>query len=152
MEKGVGVLKRVRRIHLWIGLISSLFIFLEALTGLLLMEPRLIGGNPPIEQRFGDSGGSAVNTQNIERAVQGNGVIPPRESGTFQRDRENFGIMGIIRGLHVGRIGNINVSWLTDLVAVAMMLLSGTGIYLSLKILRAERRRKFTPQSEENGV
>lgn len=144
-------MKRVRKIHLWIGFISSLFIFLEALTGLLLMEPRLIGGNPPIEQRFGDSGGSAVNTQNIEGALQGNGVFPPRENRTFQRDRENLGIMGIIRGLHVGRIGNVNVSWLTDLVAVAMILLSGTGIYLSLKILRAERRSKFTQQSGENG-
>ena len=37
------MMRKVRRAHLWIGLIASVFIFIEALTGLLMTEPWLIG-------------------------------------------------------------------------------------------------------------
>lgn len=51
-------------------------------------------------------------------------------------------MIGIIRGLHEGRIGTTNIKWLIDLVAIALMALTGTGIYLSIKVLSAERKRK----------
>jgi hypothetical protein len=52
--------------------------------------------------------------------------------------------MGIVRGLHEGRIGTTDIKWLIDLIAIAMMLLTGTGIYLSIKILGADKKRKKT--------
>jgi uncharacterized iron-regulated membrane protein len=36
-------MKRIRQAHLWIGLITSIFLLMEAVTGLLLAEPWLIG-------------------------------------------------------------------------------------------------------------
>jgi hypothetical protein len=36
-------MRKVKRAHLWIGLIASILIFVEAFTGLLLNEPWLIG-------------------------------------------------------------------------------------------------------------
>jgi hypothetical protein len=51
-------------------------------------------------------------------------------------------ITSIIRGLHEGKVGTINVKWLVDLVAIALIFLTISGIYLSLKILRADKKRK----------
>jgi hypothetical protein len=50
--------------------------------------------------------------------------------------------MSTIKGLHAGRIGNTDVKWLMDLAALAMIFLTGSGIYLSLKVLGADRKRK----------
>ncbi|STO36655.1 Uncharacterised protein [[Flavobacterium] thermophilum] len=36
-------MRKMRNLHLWIGLISSIFLLVEAVTGLLLSEPWLIG-------------------------------------------------------------------------------------------------------------
>jgi hypothetical protein len=52
------------------------------------------------------------------------------------------GIVGTIRNLHQGRIGNTDVKWLIDLIALAMMFLTGTGVFLSIKVLSAESKRK----------
>ena len=35
-----------------------------------------------------------------------------------------------------------DVKWLVDLVAIAMIFLTGSGIYLSLKVLKADRKKK----------
>lgn len=150
-------MKRVRKLHLWIGLLSSLFLFMEGATGLVMMEPWLVGMSRPEEHRFEGaaqgtfneggpteirSGGAPIVQENRRSARQG--------AGEFER--EGFGAMGIIRGLHVGRIGNVDVSWLVDLVAVALMVLSGTGIYLSVKILRVERKGRLKPQGGSAGT
>ena len=55
--------------------------------------------------------------------------------------------MNVIRGLHEGRIGNTNIKWVIDLVAIAMMFLTGTGIYLSINILRSKKKKKPTIES-----
>jgi hypothetical protein len=60
--------------------------------------------------------------------------------------------MNIIRGLHEGRIGNTDVKWLIDLTAIAMMFLTGSGIYLSLKVLGSERKRKKRQEDSYNAV
>ena len=71
--------------------------------------------------------------------------------GTFAGGARGEGqgsMMSIIRGLHEGRIGTTDVKWLIDLTAVAMMFLTGSGVYLSIKILAAGRKRK--KRKEEN--
>lgn len=171
-------MKKLRRAHLWIGLIASIFIFMEALTGLLMNEPWLIGqstiesgsGNFQAGQmnRFqgmqgstdttGQAGGQTQGQVGGQRQGQngfnGNGQFQGRQrfggNGNFtpgMRGGMSQGILGTIRNLHQGRIGNTDVKWLIDLIALAMMFLTGTGVFLSIKVLSAESKRK---KQEEN--
>ncbi|WP_251551505.1 PepSY-associated TM helix domain-containing protein [Neobacillus muris] len=169
-------MKSTRKVHLWIGLICSIFIFLESLTGLIMNEPWLIGqqtqtferGNfqpGQFQGRQGITNDSAQNSGQTEGQANGstdgqtngqmngqtrgqfgmNGQFPAggeRGAGFTGEEGSSQSLMGIIRELHEGRIGTTNIKWLIDLVAVAMMILTGTGIYLSIKILGAERKRK----------
>lgn len=166
-------MKKVRRTHLWIGLIASIFIFIEAATGLLMNEPWLIGqsqldggrGNfQPGQfnqwqnrqggfsqgngQQGGFNGQGNGQTQG-QGGFNGNGQFQGRngfgQNGNFfpgMRARQSQGILGFIRNLHQGMIGNTNVKWFLDLVAIAMMALTGTGVYMSIKVLSAERNWK----------
>lgn len=156
-------MKKVRRAHLWIGLIASVLIFMESLTGLLMNEPWLMGqaqveggrGNfqpgqfngGKFRQNAGQENGQmqGQNGSNENGQFQGtpgfgrNGNFPEG----FRGERMGQGsLMSTIRGLHEGRIGNTDVKWLIDLTAIAMMFLTGSGIYLSIQILRADRKRK----------
>jgi hypothetical protein len=167
-------MKKLRRAHLWIGLIASVFIFLESLTGLLMNEPWLIGqsqlqggrGNiQPGQFNQGQNGqgtgndngqaGGQIQGQNGngqfqgQNGIGGNGQFQGRRrfgsNGNFTPGmfgRQSQGFLGTIRGLHQGMIGNTNIKWLIDLVALAMMALTGTGVYLSIRVLGAERKRK----------
>jgi hypothetical protein len=125
--------KRMRQAHLWIGLITSIFLLMEAVTGLLLAEPWLIGQQERGEHRE---------------------FLPPNSSApehfdNFQEGRQmreavgqELSLAGIIRGLHEGRLGSFNVKWVIDIAAVAIILLTLSGIYLSLRLLVAQRHRK----------
>jgi hypothetical protein len=177
-------MKNTRKAHLWIGLIASIFIFMESITGLLMNEPWLIGqtsmeggkGNfqsgqmnqnqfnngqtnqgQTMQGMTQNSGQTAGQTQgqngNQNQKFNGNGQFQGHGNfggnGNFPAgmtmNREGMGqtsAMGIIRGLHEGRIGNTDIKWLIDLVALAMIALTGTGIYLSIKVLGAEAKRK----------
>ncbi len=191
-------MKQTRKAHLWIGLIASVFIFFEALTGLLMSEPWLIGqsgrggieggpgagfrgnfqqgefsqgqdnpnqftqgqsapdgtqnnnGNGQYQNRFDSNGQSQEQNR-----FGGNGQFnrPNRFNGDagFYQNRNQNSLMGFIRGLHEGRIGTTSIKWLIDLTAVAMMILTVTGVYLTVNVLRAEKRRK-NRQSEQTGV
>lgn len=184
--KGEKQVKNTRKAHLWIGLIASIFIFMESITGLLMNEPWLIGqtsmeggrGNfqpgqmnqgqfnngqtnqgqarQGMTQNSGQTSGQTQGqngNQNQNQNFNRNGQFQGR--GNFSRNgnfpagmamnREGMGqtsAMGIIRGLHEGRIGTTNIKWLIDLIALAMIALTGTGIYLSIKVLGAEAKRK----------
>lgn len=164
-------MKKMRKAHLWIGLIASVLIFMEALTGLLMNEPWLIGqsqvqggrGNfQPGQFNQGQTGtgtfpgsGQANGQVDGQAGFNGNGQFQGRSGfgnrANFNpgvRGGESQGFTGIIRNLHAGRIGNTDVKWLIDLAALAMMFLTGSGIYLSYNILRADRKRK--KRQEEN--
>ncbi|MEH7107321.1 PepSY-associated TM helix domain-containing protein [Bacillus sp. JJ1764] len=170
-------MKKTRNAHLWIGLICSIFILMESITGLIMNEPWLIGqsqteqkGNFPTGQMMppgqqgttnsssqsgqtnGQSSASANGTTNSNTQANANSQDGTNTNGQFPAMGGRMGqggtngqsqsLMGIIRGLHEGRIGNTDVTWLIDLVAVALIFLTGTGIYLSVKILAAEKKRK----------
>jgi hypothetical protein len=156
-------MKKVRRAHLWIGLIASILIFMESLTGLLMNEPWLMGQTQFEADRGNFQQGQFNRGQFRQGAGQINGQMQGQngtnENGQFQgssgfgRNRnfpegvrgEGMGqgsFMSTIRGLHEGKIGNSDVKWLIDLTAIAMMFLTGSGIYLSIQILRADRKRK----------
>lgn len=190
-------MKKMRKAHLWIGLIASVLIFMESLTGLLVNEPWLIGqtqmgerGNfQPGQFRQGRMGGTdqtaGLNQGQFNRQFQGqagsgaqgqtdsqsgNQMQGQNGNSQFQGTNGGFGAngnftrgfrgegtgqtsaIGIIRGLHEGRIGNTDVKWLIDLTAIAMMFLTGSGIYLSIKVLGAERKRKRRQEDPYNEV
>jgi hypothetical protein len=113
-------MKNSRQLHVWIGLLCSVLILIESITGLLLSEPWLMGMDGKREMK-------------PPRAVLVNGSGLP-EGGN--------NLMGIVRELHEGRIGGMDVTWLADLAAVAMIILTVTGISLSIQTLRAQRLRK----------
>jgi hypothetical protein len=179
-------MKKTRAAHLWIGLIASIFIFMESVTGLLMNEPWLIGQTQTERGNFQpgqfNQGGTAASTgqtaaqnnnqnqangqdQNSSQSQfnnQGPGQQDGNSNGQFSGQR-GFGgnetgpmggnassgsLTGFIKGLHQGQIGTMNIKWLIDLVAVAMMFLTGTGIYLSLRIIRGGKKKKGSMQEE----
>lgn len=160
-------MKKTRRAHLWIGLIASILILMESITGLLMNEPWLIGqsqvegtrgdfqpgqfnqGAAPqgttsgSSQAAGQTGGQAQASGQTQMNGQtnANGQFPgPGGPGGTGSSQGSF--MSTIKGLHEGRIGNTNVKWLIDLAAIAMIFLTGSGIYLSMKVLGTDKKRK----------
>ncbi|UUZ85897.1 PepSY domain-containing protein [Paenibacillus sp. P26] len=67
-------MRKYRQLHLWIGLICSVFILVESVTGLLLSEPWLMGSQQ-MEQRMpvaaAAANGSAANTAASESNIGG---------------------------------------------------------------------------------
>ncbi|GEN33533.1 PepSY-associated TM helix domain-containing protein [Aneurinibacillus danicus] len=152
-------MKKRRQLHLWIGLLTSFFILIEAITGLLLSEPWLIGMDkgerrPGMEQRASfstrEKGSLPSQSTNQSESVLSQagkpGAISPEE------DRGGFGLMGFIRGLHEGRIGGTNVKILVDITAIGLIILTVTGITLSIQIVRAQSRRKKTIKGVQDKV
>ncbi|CUH94682.1 hypothetical protein P22_0748 [Propionispora sp. 2/2-37] len=118
-----------RKLHMWLGLILSIFLLLEAFTGLILAEPGLIGAtknHPP--QRSGvktvqetpPSDLTAGNNPNISKTV-------PASTGVLS--------LPMLKELHQGMIGNQNFRWIIDITAIGMILLTITGLYLSVPLL-----------------
>ena len=170
-------MKKTRQAHLWIGLICSIFILMESITGLLMNEPWLIGQSSQTEQRGnfqpgmmpgqqqgtttnssqttgqtqGQSGGTTTqsngattNQTNGNTQANSNGQVPAfgGKSGFSGGGSQSGSFMGTIKQLHAGRIGTTDITWLIDLTAIAMIFLTGSGIYLSMKVLAADRKRK----------
>lgn len=155
---------------MWIGLIASIFIFVEAFTGLLLNEPWLIGQSAPSSfvggQGFGARGnfqpkqfnqrgnnqrqnsyGDSSNDSNGNGQMQGqngfrgNGQVQGRGGFAGRQLGNQSSFFRFISGLHDGRIGSTNIKWLMDLAALAAMFLTGSGVYLSIKTLRDKKRK-----------
>lgn len=133
-------MKKFRQIHLWIGLLTSFLILVEAITGLIMTEPWLLGENkPPVEQQ-----------SYLEKPKAGD--VLEKNAGQYRKPIEaeaskgkkignvnnSNNLMRFIKGLHSGRIGNTNLSILLDIAAIALIILSTTGIILSIKALKAQ--------------
>lgn len=133
-------MKKFRQLHLWIGLFASILILIEAVTGLLMVEPWLIGANKPApEQRVQQGGpvdgGATVREGGEYARPAGPKALQDLDPGTAGRQNS---LIGLIKGLHAGRIGNMNLHLFLDLVAVALIILTTTGIVLSINTLKAQ--------------
>lgn len=153
--------EKTKQLHLWIGIISSVFILIESITGLLMTEPWLIGGADRENGMRGDMGRPAF-TQQADAGGQGGGgqasTTDTSRSDANSADKRGFegrmlppggggnDLSGFIRNLHKGMINGTDVSWLIDLTAIAMIALTVTGIYLSIKTLRAQNRANVKKQ------
>ncbi|KOO41149.1 PepSY-associated TM helix domain-containing protein [Priestia koreensis] len=136
-------MKKTRKAHLWIGLITSVFLLMEAITGLVLSEPWLVG-----QQGHGEGEGHRSAMMGSSFA-EGGSTAPAASTGESSFQKPNFkeggpvaSLYGTIRGLHEGKLGGANIKWVIDIAALSMIFLTVSGIYLSLKILLAQRKVK----------
>ena len=127
-----------RQLHLWIGLLASILILVEAVTGLIMTEPWLIGTSKPSKQQV-EISNSQTDSDGWENRMH---LDRELSQGTDFRSTSNESLMGFIKGLHSGRIGNTNISILLDIVAIGLIILTITGIILSIKVLKAQRIRR----------
>jgi hypothetical protein len=139
-------MKKFRQLHLWIGLISSVFILIQAVTGLLLSEPWLIGG-PSREEMKGmpmEGQANTVNSASIrENRVDRNSMPAGNNAKPFPGpERNGSDLAGLIRSLHEGKWGGANLKIFVDITAVSLIILTVTGIVLSVRELRALRKRR----------
>ncbi|HDX9589712.1 TPA: hypothetical protein ROX98_002721 [Bacillus pseudomycoides] len=129
-------MKRMRKLHFWIGLIASLFIFIESATGIYMYFSEKghggrVEGNANFRERGFDRNGSAGNGQGTQ---QGNFN---QENRPFIQKGNNAGANSLsrfIRELHTGIIGLIG--------SITMLILTGTGLCISFVMLRARWRAK----------
>lgn len=162
-------MKKMRNVHLWIGLITSLFLFIEAGTGLLLTERWLMGSSSGHGHGHEHSGGHGEHLSMMDavqkasntgafamkdvRVVMNHGMYIVKlndEVGTTVTiapdgtvvSKEVNKFANFVRGLHVGQVGDMNIKWMLDVAAISILVLTGTGIYLSMKILRAQSKKK----------
>lgn len=166
-------MKKTRMLHLWIGLITSLILFVEAGSGLLLAERWLMA--PFVEKHAVDAHTSESHQSSAPKLGIIDAVEKASQSGAFKMDevrtimnhgsyivvlndkartvvtvspqgevlkKESNWLSGIVRGLHVGKIGDVNFKWAIDVSAISILFLTGTGIFLSIRILRAQNKQK----------
>lgn len=137
-------MKTWRRLHLWVGLLVALLVLLEAITGLFLNEPWLIGINRPSPGQADNLGNATGNHAGRimldddrwpgRRAWQGG---PPDYAGGQSE------LMKVIRGLHTGKLANADLSVLLDITAIGLIILTVTGIILAITVIRAQLRSKM---------
>ncbi|SHI46622.1 PepSY-associated TM helix domain-containing protein [Desulfosporosinus lacus] len=159
--------RKMRNLHLWIGLITSIIILMEAVTGLMLAHPSLMGmesrapiieGNSRTTSSDDDSistsdqgqitanqssssqnsAGSNALSSSLEGKTQSE-TIDLRRGGSRNQEADNS-LMGLVKGLHEGKLGNLNITWVIDLAAISMIVLTISGMYLSIRILRRQRK------------
>ena len=170
--------KKMRNLHLWIGLITSVLILVESITGLMLSNPQLMGmqAKSAIMERGSQSApltnqsstfteGQTSVTSNTQSSASSDTRTSDMQSSALQSSASQVGrptrgsgpngevaakggadnsLMGIVKGLHAGRLGNLDIKWLIDLSAISMIVLTVTGIYLSVKILRTKKKLSFS--------
>ncbi len=123
---------------MWVGLILALFLVVEAVTGLILAEPALFGvtkaqGPPAVEGQKAPNSEVTVTPQ-TEAQSKTQVTSPPQRQAPS-------GVFGVAKGLHQGRVGGMDLSWIVVLSGVGLAVLTATGVYLGIVVLRAGRRR-----------
>lgn len=123
--------RTMKKIHLWVGLLLAVFLLAEAVTGLILAEPGIIGQAKHMPQ--GDS---------LRQSFEQGRVSGDRSSGppAVREGQSGFNALQFVKGLHQGRIGSWELTWLLDLAAIGLIVLTVTGAYMSIKVLKAGGR------------
>lgn len=125
-----------RKIHLWVGVILAIVILIEAVTGLILAEPWLIGeergqGQQQRRQLGKQQIGIQANAPDNTNAIQG------EQRAAAGRTTAPSSAFGLAKGLHQGKFETFNLKWLVSLSAIGLIILTLTGIYIAIPILKA---------------
>ncbi|WP_027410502.1 PepSY-associated TM helix domain-containing protein [Anoxybacteroides tepidamans] len=129
-------MKLMRKIHFWIGIIATIFLFIQSITGIVLYfnerergeRIENIEGNGNFSNQtfpFNRQNGNSTSPSNEEQFPQG---FPSRREGgmsTLQRT---------IHELHAGPIGLIS--------SIGILVLTGTGLAMSCQMLIVKRRAR----------
>ncbi len=116
----------VRRVHLWVGLLLAVVLVVEAVTGLILAEPEWFGqakGKPP----------------GLQAAQGGPPAGPGRQPGAAPG---SFSLYGVAKGLHQGKVGDVNLGWVVDISGGGLVVLTLSGVYMAIPLLRARNKRR----------
>lgn len=154
-------MRKIRNLHLWIGLFTSLLILIEAVTGLLMLEPALMGaGQPQGEQRVmidepttgqvseGSTAGQQQTGQQATADQSNSGQVPGRrgpdrpvkeEDGNLNPAGQGSSFASFVKGLHSGKIGRTDISIVLDLVAISLIFMTVTGMILTVRALKRRR-------------
>lgn len=128
-------MRKIRQLHLWIGLLTSFLILIEAITGLLILEPSLMGIDKPAREQRVMREEPVIRQDLVAGDIEREVTRPARHFGP---PGQGNSIMSFVRNLHAGRIGNADVSLLLDIVAVALIIITVTGIILSVRALKVQ--------------
>lgn len=126
-------MRRIRALHFWIGVIASLFLFIESITGLIMYVTGEERGKDGRMEQF-----HAVNTQQMATDSQQNGQSGPPAAGEMNggfpnNGREGHSLQRVVRELHTGPIGLVS--------SIGMIIMTGTGLAISIHILLRKRRK-----------
>lgn len=127
-------MRKSRQLHLWIGLLTSFIILIESITGLLLLEPGLMGVDRQVQQHMRMEQMAMTTQGEPQEKLQAERQLHPANQGS--------GIMGFVKNLHKGKIGNADVSFLMEIMAIGLIILTITGMTMSIKILKAQSLRR----------
>lgn len=119
---------------MWLGLALAIFLIIEAVTGFILLEPWIVGMDKskpaPESNNFIEGNKSpAIQEPNSEKI---NKEINPRQAPNQNN------AYGIVRKIHEGIFGSLNFKWLLEITVIGLIILTLTGIYLSIPILKAQ--------------
>ncbi|MWV42920.1 hypothetical protein GRF59_04705 [Paenibacillus sp. HJL G12] len=147
-------MKRIRKIHMWIGIIATVFLLIESTTGIIMyldqgdrrtgMERnfRMIGNS----QAFANQKSTLQNGQQNDASGQstdrgfgngnsgGSGMNRFNGAGAFPDRAGGSSFSSKVRSLHEGIVGLIS--------GIGMFLLTGTGIIMSFIIWGANRKKR----------
>lgn len=138
MERRFGM-KKVRRLHFWVGIIVSIFLLIESVTGIYLYFQEQGRGERQFPPQQGMMNEQQESTTEGNTAAQNGSTTVPNKpfrqgNGEFGENRSINSLSMNIRSLHNGIVGLI--------AAIGMLILSITGIILAIIIARANKKRK----------
>jgi hypothetical protein len=127
-------MRRIRALHFWIGLIASLFLFIESLTGLIMYVNGEERGKPDGTGKF-----HAAKTQQMAINSQSGQPSPPTARGVNgdfpNKGGDTHSLQRVVRELHTGPIGLVS--------SIGMLVLTGTGLAISIQILLRKRKARL---------
>ncbi len=131
-------LKVMRSLHLWLGLFLTVFLLIEAVTGLILSQPSIIG----IGKAQHPSQIVQIGEENKTFAIQQiDSESDYKSIGHAKQVSGDVSILVFIKQLHQGIIHSENFRWIVEIVAIGIIILTLTGVYLSIPLLKAQFKK-----------
>jgi len=129
-------MKKIRKVHFWIGVIVSIFLLIESTTGIIMYFNK--GEDRPGFSMQGQFPGTQDNNSQQPSNQLGNQLNDSSSTGI--ENGPNFGQTPpdqsafSVKTLHTGMIGLIS--------GIGIFILTGTGLILSFIIWRNKRKSK----------
>ncbi|PKR83943.1 PepSY-associated TM helix domain-containing protein [Heyndrickxia camelliae] len=146
-------MRKTRKIHYWIGIISCIFLFIESVSGIYLFfqeksRENSFGNRQAMFQQnqanYENQQGAGSDSSDNNNSSSQNGQSfamgqqPPAKRGQMNFNRQGQGGMNSIgmtlRKLHSGIFGLI--------AGIGMLIMTGTGLVLAVIIGKANKKRK----------